>query len=94
MDNNIDLALGIFDKNETVLVQNLIPIKDPGFTKKPTWYMNGNEKCVKIGNQSFNYIDYLEAHHNIDCDTHRSEWVLMSLDKKIVAAMEAIGYKD
>lgn len=94
MDNNIDLALGIFDKNETVLVQNLIPIKDPGFTKKPTWYMNGNEKCVKIGNQSFNYIDYLEAHRNIDCDTHRREWALRSLDKKIVAAMEAVGYKD
>lgn len=94
MDNNIDLALGIFDKNETVLVQNSIPIKDPGFTKKPTWYMNGNEKCVKIGNQSFNYIDYLEAHHNIDCNTYRSKWSLMSLDKKIVAAMEAVGYKD
>ena len=34
-------------------------------------------------------IDYLEARHNIDCNTHRSEWALMTLDKKIVAAMEA-----
>lgn len=93
MANNIDDALGLFEKKEELLVQNSIPIKDPGFTKGPTWFMNGNEKSVKIGNKVFNYIDYLEAFSKIDCNTHRSEWVLRTIEKKILEAMDEVGYK-
>lgn len=65
-------------KDRSNLVQNCLPTRAPDFCTTPFWYVCGNEKKVKVGRESFNYIDYLEAWHGMDCGTYRSR---DSLDK-------------
>lgn len=59
-------------KEEMVLYQNCLPTRVPAFCTKPTWFVNGLEKKVKIGKKIFNAVDYMEAWCNINCFTYRS----------------------
>lgn len=74
--------------DEEVLVQNSLTSKVPEFCGRPTWYVSGCEKKVKIGRQSFNYIDYLEAYCHHDCGTHRREPALINIRQQIQAAID------
>jgi hypothetical protein len=72
------------------LTQNSIPNRCPDFTTRPTWYINGLEKCVKIGSKTFNYIDYLEAWCSFDCNTYAPREYLTDMRKEIEAAFHEI----
>lgn len=72
------------------LTQNSISNKCPDFTTRPTWYINGIEKCVKIGSKTFNYIDYLEAWCNFDCNTYAPREYLADIRKAIKSAFNEI----
>ena len=84
----------LFNDKETnkseVLIQNYLTTSAPAFAVKPHWYVNGNEKKVKVGKESFNYIDYLEAYCNIDCGTYRSYDALENIYRKIEAAYKTV----
>lgn len=76
---------------EKVRVQNIWMNGSVGYCAKPTWFMDGCEKKIKIGSTAFNYIDYLEAQHNFDCGTHRNRLTsLIDIKKRIDAAFEEI----
>lgn len=70
------------DQSET-LVQNSLPTKAPDFCTRPFWFVSGCEKKVKIGRETFNYIDYLEAWEQHDCGTYRSRDSLDKIAQKI-----------
>ncbi len=73
-----------------ILVQNTLSEKVPGFCTTPHWYISGLEKKVKIGSKSFNYIDYLEAWCNFDCNTYRKKDSLIPIKEKIAAAFQEV----
>lgn len=85
-----DLFSNDFESNEQQKVQNSLPTRAPAFCNRPFWYVNGGEKKVKIGKESFNYIDYLEAWCGMDCGTYRSRDTLYSLEKRIEKAFMEI----
>lgn len=72
------------------LIQNSLTSNAPAFCTTPHWYMSGCEKKVKIGKMSFNYIDYLEAWCNFDCNTYRSELALRIIRDKIEEAFKSV----
>ena len=72
--------------DRSALVQNSLPTEAPDFCSTPFWYINGLEKSVKIGVQSFNYIDYLEAWCHKDCYTYRPLEHLDAISSKIEQA--------
>lgn len=77
-------------------VQNSIPVKDPGYTHRPTWFMNGDVKSVRIADKTFNYIDYLEAYVGIDCYTYRNkdDIRMIKLREEIEAAIQKASTND
>ena len=77
-------------------VQNIIPVKDPGYTHKPVWFMHGDTKSVRIADKTFNYIDYLEAYVGIDCYTYRNkdDIRMIRLRKEIEEAIAKASAKD
>lgn len=80
-------------ENKEVLIQGSLKCNAPAFCARPTWYVSGCEKKVKIGSRSFNYIDYLEAWCNHDCGTHRSRDALWTIEKQIAACFKEIEEK-
>lgn len=78
--------------NETkpILVQNCLTTKTAPFCTRPTWFVNGLEKKVKIGKKIFNAIDYLEAWCNINCFTYRSTEALENIYLEIKKAFAEV----
>ena len=77
------------DQSDT-LVQNSLPTRAPDFCVHPFWFVSGCEKRVKIGRETFNYIDYLEAWEHHDCGTYRSNDSLDKIRQKIKEAFLTI----
>lgn len=84
------------EENTKRLVQGYFPLSNsglPNFCTKPTWYLSGCEKKVKIGTKSFNAVDYLEAWCNINCNTYRSDYNIIKLKREIAAAFSEVNNK-
>lgn len=87
----LDNVAELFGETKKSLIQNSIYIKAPQMTTRPTWFMNGNTKSVKIGKSIFNYIDYLEAYRGINCNTYRSQEHLITIRKQIEKALNDLN---
>ena len=86
----LDLFNSSNSEQSETLVQNSLPTRAPAFCSHPFWYVCGSEKRVKIGKDSFNYIDYLEAWEHHDCGTYRGEDSLAKIRQKIKDAFLSI----
>ena len=80
------------------LYQNSLEYKQPpAFCTKPYFYISngliagaGPTKTVRVADDDYNYIDYLEAHLGFDCYTYRSRDVLDKIDRQIMKSFEKI----
>lgn len=98
MDKNLlNYAGQITNGEQGNLYQNsLVYKKPPEFCVRPYWYIsNGTAisaptKTVRIADDDYNYIDYLEATTNINCYTYRSEAALDAIRDKIKKSYEKI----
>lgn len=69
------------------LYQNALRSSAPDYCPHPYPYVRGCEKVCRCGRKDFNYIDYMEAYANINCNTHRSRDSLIMIRKEIEAAL-------
>lgn len=88
----LDSVAELFGETKKSLIQNSIYVECPQVTTRPTWFMNGDVKSVKIGKSIFNYIDYLEAYQGISCNTYRSPDSLIPIRRQIENALREIDY--
>lgn len=97
-DGLLQYATLSLESSHTNLYQNLYTYeKPPAFCPRPFFYIsNGVDvtaptKTVRIADDDYNYIDYMEAWLNLNCYTYRSRAILDKIADKIEKSFQKAG---